>query len=317
MRHRYCVDPRDRAERGQQRERRKPGGGLQPAPETLQTRLAHQQRQRASHQDRVDARIGRVVDPEEGRSRGRGEMPVVHPQVPSASIHRDRRNREQRHAQNAPQSPAFHHRGPRQVEVLLHAQRPEMADAPRPDRGRRHPDVERVGEKERPQIREPVGFVPLGDFKQMRAREHQQDGREVGRQQPQRPRAIEPPEIDRAGGLDLDREDPRDQESAQDEKHVDAVPAAAAYRLEPRMAARRRHVNEEHGRDADCAQTIEAGHVAMLACNHCVPDSSTVALRRARFVCGALGLSPATRSRATTRGRDRDKSRNRAQSRKL
>jgi hypothetical protein len=75
-------------------------------------------------------------------------------------------------------------------------------------------------------------------------------------------------EIDRAGALGLDRENPGDQKSAQDEKHVDAIPATAAYGFEPRMATRRRHMDEEHGRDADRAQPVEAGYVAMLAGNH-------------------------------------------------
>src|SRR5215472_3743431 len=103
--------------------------------------------------------------------------------------------------------------------------------------------------------------------KQVRAAKYKQQRGAISRQQTQAARAVEVTKVNAAGLLEFDRQDPGDQKAAQDEEHVHPVPASAAHRLQPWMAGGRGHVEEDDGRDADRAQSVQAWNVTVLACD--------------------------------------------------
>ena len=124
--------------------------------------------------------------------------------------------------------------GPHQVELLLHTERPEMAE-------RRHVRVgEVVGRLDgEPDVADRQGGrrAVLGDPRDLERRQedrrqHDRDRhrRQRGRQDPAHASRVEAPEIDPAGLGVLAQQQARDQEAGHDEEDVDAGEATAHAR---------------------------------------------------------------------------------------
>ena len=165
-----------------------------------------------------------------------------------------RRADHERQPQARTEQPEGHdqERRPDEVELLLDAERPEMAERRRIGRGE---VVGRLqGEAHVPERQRRCGAV-LGDTgylegrEEERSRDHRdRDGRQDGRQDAPQPPRIEATEIDPAGLLVLAKQQARDQEPGDHEEDVDAREAAAQ--------ARQADVVPEHGEHRDRAQAL-------------------------------------------------------------
>ena len=143
--------------------------------------------------------------------------------------------------------------GPDQVELLLDAERPEVAE-------RRHVRLgEVVGRLERePDVadRQGGGGAVLGDpgdleRRQEDRRQHDRDGhgRQRRRQDPAHPPRVEASEVDPAGLRVLAQQEPGDQEARHDEEDVDPGEPAAGHG--------QAHVEPQDGEDGDPPEALD------------------------------------------------------------
>ena len=148
-------------------------------------------------------------------------------------------------------------RGPEDVELLLHRQRPQVLE-----HGRAADELEvrglgedaqpvRVVEQRAREVAAEPGRAVVGDRRDQQGG-HGQHGEQCG-QQPAGPADVEVLEVDPPGAVELDQQQRGDQEAGEDEEHVHAEESAR----DPGNI----RVVEHHGDDRDRAQAVESHEV--------------------------------------------------------
>ncbi len=218
--------------------------------------VAHQQRREAADGERVHAAEG------EGVRGGRRDRHHAH----AAEERREDHHRDERAAQARPVD-AGHEEGVEEVVLLLHRERPRDAEGDVLVAPEGHGEVGEV-EEVPPQV---GGGLEGVDVEAARAGDVARRGDEdehgvVEREDAQRAARVEG--VPEALGALRVEQDPRDEEAADGEEHVDPRPARVGevrHRLRGPRAGVAPHMVEHHERDREGAQAVELDDRAVLS----------------------------------------------------